>query len=202
MGIFGGLYIFSCLFLGMTLTILLDQKIRGAGILWPNFLYPLALSFIVTGTAWKLFLDQRIGLERAVRDWGWTRFDFDCVVTPSKMIYRVAIAGIWQTCGFSMTTRVVIYGLLLLFALIYLIPLVAMLLTSLKPPSEVTVGNMFEPPKQLTLDPWIKAWGEARIGVSDTAGIKGYCFNSIKLVVPAVLISTRLGALNGYVLTK
>ncbi len=48
----------------------------------------------------------------------------------------------------------------------------------------------------------MKAWGEARIGVSDTAGIKGYFWNSIKMVVPAVLISTLLGALNGYVLTK
>ena len=48
----------------------------------------------------------------------------------------------------------------------------------------------------------MQAWGEARIGVSETAGIKGYFWNSIKMVVPAVLISTLLGALNGYVLTK
>ena len=76
-----------------------------------------------------------------------------------------------------------------------------MLLTSLNPLSEVRGGNLFEPHKQLTFDRWIKAWGEARTGMSDTAGIKGYCLNSIKLVVPAVLISTRLGAFNGYVLT-
>ena len=100
------------------------------------------------------------------------------------------------------TTRVVIYGLLLLFAFVYVIPLVVMVMTSLKPLDEVTGGNMFAWPHQLTFDPWIKAWGEARIGVSDTAGIKGYFANSIKMVVPAVLISTLLGALNGYVLTK
>ena len=76
-GIFGGLYIVFCLALGLTLAILLDQKIRGEGILRPIYLYPLALSFIVTGTAWKLFLDPGIGLEKAVHDWGWTSFRFD-----------------------------------------------------------------------------------------------------------------------------
>ena len=77
-----------------------------------------------------------------------------------------------------------------------------MVMTSLKPLDEVTGGNMFALPHHLTFDPWVQAWGEARIGVSDTAGIKGYFWNSIKMVVPAVLISTLLGALNGYVLTK
>ncbi len=102
MGLFGGLYVVFCLFLGLTLAILLDQKIRGEGILRPIYLYPLALSFIVTGTAWKLFLDPRIGLEKAVHDWGWTSFHFDWVVNPRMMIYCVAIAGIWQTSGFVM----------------------------------------------------------------------------------------------------
>jgi glucose/mannose transport system permease protein len=102
MGIFGGLYVFFCLVLGLTLAILLDQKIRAEGILRPIYLYPLALSFIVTGTAWKLFLDPGIGLEKAVHDWGWTSFKFDWVVNPQMMIYCVAIAGIWQTSGFVM----------------------------------------------------------------------------------------------------
>ena len=102
----------------------------------------------------------------------------------------------------SLMTRIVIYGLLVIFAFVYLIPLVVMVMTSLKPLDEVTGGNMFALPQHLTLEPWIKAWGEARIGVSDTAGIYGYFLNSIKMVVPAVLISTVLGALNGFVLTK
>jgi glucose/mannose transport system permease protein len=101
-GIFGGLYIVFCLALGLALAILLDQKIRGEGILRPIYLYPLALSFIVTGTAWKLFLDPGIGLEKAVHDWGWTSFKFDWVVNPRMMIYCVAIAGVWQTSGFVM----------------------------------------------------------------------------------------------------
>jgi glucose/mannose transport system permease protein len=102
MGLFGSLYVIFCLVLGLTLAILLDQKIRGEGFLRPIYLYPLALSFIVTGTAWKLFLDPRIGLEKAVHDWGWTSFHFDWVVNPRMMIYCVAIAGIWQTSGFVM----------------------------------------------------------------------------------------------------
>ena len=102
MGLFGGLYVIFCLVLGLTLAILLDQKIRGEGILRPIYLYPLALSFIVTGTAWKLFLDPRIGLEKAMHDLGWTSFHFDWVVNPRMMIYCVAIAGIWQTSGFVM----------------------------------------------------------------------------------------------------
>jgi glucose/mannose transport system permease protein len=102
MGLFGGLYIAVCLALGLTLAILLDQKVRGEGFLRPIYLYPLALSFIVTGTAWKLFLDPGIGLEKAMHDWGWTSFKFDWVVNPSMMIYCVAIAGIWASSGFVM----------------------------------------------------------------------------------------------------
>jgi ABC-type glycerol-3-phosphate transport system permease component len=90
--------------------------------------------------------------------------------------------------GHSATTRAVIYGLLVLFALVYLVPLVVMVMTSLKPLDEVTGGNMFELPRHLTFEPWSKAWGEARIGVSETRGIHGYFFNSVKMVVPAVLI--------------
>jgi glucose/mannose transport system permease protein len=102
MALFGSLYLVFCLALGLLLAIILDQKIKGEGILRPIYLYPLALSFIVTGTAWKLFLDLRIGLEKAVHDRGWTSFHFDWVVNPRMMIYCVAIAGIWQTSGFVM----------------------------------------------------------------------------------------------------
>ncbi|MGO8799713.1 MAG: carbohydrate ABC transporter permease [Roseiarcus sp.] len=102
----------------------------------------------------------------------------------------------------SITTRAVIYGLLGILALVYLLPLFVMVLTSLKPLDEVTGGNMFALPHAPSFDAWVKAWGTAHIGVSDTLGIKGYFWNSIKMVVPAVAISTLLGALNGYVLTK
>ena len=98
-------------------------------------------------------------------------------------------------------SRVVIYGLLIFFAVLYLMPLVVMVMTSLKPMSEITGGNMFELPHHLTFAPWIKAWGTTCVGLT-CAGIKGYFWNSIKMVVPAVFVSTMLGSLNGYVLTK
>ena len=108
-----------------------------------------------------------------------------------------------STGGISTRTlnRIVIYGLLALFALFYLMPLFVMLVTSFKTMDEIQNGNMLALPQSPTFDPWIKAWGETCVGLT-CAGIKGYFWNSIKMVVPAVLISTMLGALNGYVLTK
>ncbi len=98
-------------------------------------------------------------------------------------------------------TRTLIYVVLLLFALFYLLPLVVMLVNSVKPLAEITSGNMIAFPDVWTLEPWRKAWSEAQVGVQAT-GLKPYFWNSIKMVVPAVTISTILGALNGYVLTK
>lgn len=97
--------------------------------------------------------------------------------------------------------RGVIYILLAIFALIYLTPLFVMLVTSFKTMAEIQDGNMLALPSHPTLAPWARAWGETCVGLT-CAGIKGYFWNSIKMVVPAVAISTFLGALNGYVLTK
>ncbi len=113
----------------------------------------------------------------------------------------LGVAPVREPTRNSTTTRVVIYGLLTVFAVVYLLPLVVMVMTSLKPLDEVTGGNMFYAPKDLTFEPWSKAWGTACVGLT-CAGIKGYFWNSIKMVVPAVIISSLLGALNGYVLTK
>jgi glucose/mannose transport system permease protein len=98
-------------------------------------------------------------------------------------------------------TRVLIYLLLLLFALFYLLPLYVMGINSVKPLGEITGGNMMALPQVWTLDPWRSAWSTAQIGVEPT-GLKPYFLNSILTVVPAVAISTFVGALNGYVLTK
>lgn len=98
-------------------------------------------------------------------------------------------------------TRTLIYLVLLLFALFYMLPLYVMLVNSVKPLSEITGGGMMNLPRLWTLEPWRNAWSEAQIGVQPT-GLKPYFWNSIKMVVPAVAISTVLGALNGYVLTK
>ncbi len=98
-------------------------------------------------------------------------------------------------------TRTFIYLVLLLFALFYLLPLFVMVANSLKPLDEITGGNMISLPKDWTIEPWLAAWSTAQIGVEPT-GLKPYFLNSILMVVPAVAISTVLGALNGYVLTK
>src|ERR1700761_7387270 len=102
MGIFGVLYIGICLALGLLLAILLDQKIRGEGVLRPIFLYPMALSFIVTGVAWKWFLDPGLGLEQTLHHFGWTIFHFDWIKNKDYVIYTVVIAGVWQASGFVM----------------------------------------------------------------------------------------------------
>ena len=97
--------------------------------------------------------------------------------------------------------RTVIYVVLLVFALFYLLPLFIMLVNSVKPLSEITGGNMLALPKVWTIDPWLAAWSTAQVGV-DPTGLRPYFWNSIRMVAPAVVISTVLGALNGYVLTK
>lgn len=98
-------------------------------------------------------------------------------------------------------TRVLIYLVLVLFALFYLLPLYVMGINSVKPLEEITGGNMMALPSTWTFAPWASAWSTAQIGVEPT-GLKPYFLNSILMVVPAVAISTIVGALNGYVLTK
>ena len=97
--------------------------------------------------------------------------------------------------------RVAIYLILLLFALFYLLPLYVMGVNSVKPLSEITGGGMMALPQQWTIEPWLKAWSTAQIGVEPT-GLRPYFWNSISMVVPAVALSAILGAMNGYILTK
>ncbi len=99
---FGTLYIGLCLAIGLLLAILLDQRIRLEGALRAVYLYPMALSFIVTGTAWKWMLNPGLGLEKLVQGWGWTGFTFDWIVNEDMAIYTVVIAGVWQASGFVM----------------------------------------------------------------------------------------------------
>lgn len=100
--IFASLYIAICTVIGLTLAILLDQKIRGEGMLRPIYLYPMALSFIVTGTAWKWIMDPGIGIENSMHLWGWTSFQFNWIKDRDMAIYTVVIAAVWQTSGFVM----------------------------------------------------------------------------------------------------
>ncbi|HEY4162397.1 MAG TPA: carbohydrate ABC transporter permease [Dongiaceae bacterium] len=97
--------------------------------------------------------------------------------------------------------RILLYALLAIFAIFYLLPLFVMLTTSFKSLDEIRLGDMMSLPQAPTVEAWKSAWDESCIGLT-CAGLKGYFWNSIKMVVPAVAISTTLGSLNGYVLTK
>ena len=102
LGLFGLLFTALCMALGLGLAILLDQKIRAEGFLRAIYLYPMALSFIVTGTAWKWILNPGLGIAKLMHDWGWSSFQFDWLVDSDYVIYTVVIAGIWQSTGFVM----------------------------------------------------------------------------------------------------
>jgi glucose/mannose transport system permease protein len=100
--IFSGLFIGLAMAVGLLLAILLDQKIRAEGLLRTIYLYPMALSFIVTGTAWKWILNPGLGIEHLMQGWGFTNFKFEWLIDPDMAIYTVVIAGVWQSAGFVM----------------------------------------------------------------------------------------------------
>ena len=100
--IFGALFIVVSMLLGLLLAILLDQKIRTEGALRTIYLYPMALSMIVTGTAWKWIMNPGLGIEAVVRGWGFENFTFDWVIDPDMAIYAVVVAAVWQASGFVM----------------------------------------------------------------------------------------------------
>lgn len=102
LSIFAALYISIALVLGLGLAILIDQRVRAESILRSVFLYPMALSFIVTGTAWKWLLDPGVGLERSMHLLGWENFSFGWIKDSEMAIYCVVIAAVWQTTGFVM----------------------------------------------------------------------------------------------------
>ena len=105
-----------------------------------------------------------------------------------------------RIAGPQIVGRIVVYGLLALLALYYLMPLFVMLSTSVKTLDDIRGGNLVSLPAEITFDAWAKAWSGACTGV-DCSGLRGNFWNSVSFVVPAVLISTLIGAFNGYVLT-
>lgn len=100
--VFASLYILFALALGLGFAILIDQKIRAESAFRSIFLYPMALSFIVTGTAWKWLLDPGVGLERTMHQIGWEGFAFGWIKDGDMAIYCIVIAAVWQTSGFVM----------------------------------------------------------------------------------------------------
>jgi glucose/mannose transport system permease protein len=97
--------------------------------------------------------------------------------------------------------RALLWAVLLLFAAWFLLPLYVMVSTSLKDMEQVRAGHLLSLPTFPSFDAWAKAWGTACTGV-DCGGLRPFFMNSVLMVVPAVLVSTAIGALNGYVLSK
>jgi glucose/mannose transport system permease protein len=100
--IFGLGFVLLTMALGLLLAILLDQRVRGENALRTIFLYPLAVSFVVTGTVWSWLLNPGIGIQKLVHDLGWLDFRFDWLVQSDKAIYTLILAGVWQGAGFAM----------------------------------------------------------------------------------------------------
>lgn len=96
--------------------------------------------------------------------------------------------------------RYALYGVLLLAAIYTLAPMWVMVATSLKSLDEIREGSLIAAPHAPTIEPWLKAWSRACTGVR-CEGLKPFFFNSLLMTIPAVLISTLIGALNGYALT-
>lgn len=113
-----------------------------------------------------------------------------------------AAMGIVRPTGLgTRVLRILLFVVLGLFALYYLMPLFVMIATSLKTLPEIREGSLISLPREVTFEPWVKAWSSACVGVR-CDGLRSYMWNSVAMVIPAVFISTVLGAINGYALTK
>jgi len=97
--------------------------------------------------------------------------------------------------------RIALYAVLVVLAFVFVMPVYVMIVNSLKPLDEIRTGNLMALPHDWTIAPWLSAWSTAQIGVQPT-GLRPFFINSFLLVIPAVAISTIIGALNGYILTQ
>jgi glucose/mannose transport system permease protein len=100
--LFGSLYVVGAVIVGLLLAILIDQRVRAESLWRTIYLYPLAVSFVVTGTVWNWLFNPTSGIEMFVRGLGWTSFKFDWITNREMAIYTVVITGIWQASGFAM----------------------------------------------------------------------------------------------------
>ncbi|MBP0577717.1 sugar ABC transporter permease [Labrys sp. LIt4] len=102
LAVFGVLFIVCCLIVGFLLAVALDQKIRFENTFRTIFLYPYAMSFIVTGLIWQWLMNPNLGIQNTVRNWGWTSFTFDWAVNSNLAVFALVIAAIWQASGLVM----------------------------------------------------------------------------------------------------
>jgi glucose/mannose transport system permease protein len=105
---YGNLYIYSGCFVllaalvGLILAILIDQRIRGETAFRTIFLYPIAVSFVVTGTVWGWLFNPSIGVQKLMHDLGWSSFHFGWVIDRDMAIYAIVVAAVWHGSGFAM----------------------------------------------------------------------------------------------------
>jgi glucose/mannose transport system permease protein len=121
----------------------------------------------------------------------------DAVLTGNALENREAAIASRK----RLTSRIVIYGLLTLFSIVYLVPLLVVFLNSFRSNAEIGAMGLISLPQSFKLDAWPRAWGDFCIG-GQCNGVARSFWNSVGMVVPATIISTALGAINGYVLSK
>jgi glucose/mannose transport system permease protein len=109
----------------------------------------------------------------------------------------LATSGAWSRAR----ANVIVYGLLTVFAAWYLLPLLVVVLNSFRDLPEIAANGLIALPRSFALKGWIAAWSTYCVG-GTCAGIHGQFVNSLKMTIPATIISTAIGALNGYVLSK
>jgi glucose/mannose transport system permease protein len=97
--------------------------------------------------------------------------------------------------------NVFLYGTLVLVAAFYLLPLYVMVVTSLKSMPEIRMGSIFAPPVEITFEPWVKAWSEACTGINCDGLSRGF-LNSVKILIPSVILSIAIASVNGYALAN
>ena len=97
--------------------------------------------------------------------------------------------------------NIFLYGTLIMVSMYYLLPLYVMIVTSLKGMPEIRMGNVFGPPMEVTFEPWVKAWAEACTGINCDGLSRGF-WNSVRILIPSVLLSIVIASVNGYALSN
>lgn len=100
--LFSGFYVVGSMAIGLLLAVLIDQKVRAESFWRTIFLYPLAVSFVVTGTVWSWLYSPVSGIEFFVKAMGFENFEFALTASRNYAIYAVILTGIWQSSGFAM----------------------------------------------------------------------------------------------------
>ena len=100
--VFGVFFIVICLVFGFLMAIMMDQRIRGESLFRTVFLYPYAMSFVVTGLVWQWVLNPGFGIQATVRGLGFENFAFDWIVRPDRAIFVLVLAAVWQGSGLVM----------------------------------------------------------------------------------------------------